>query len=73
MAVERYLEPHQARQRAATLHEDLLGDSIERAFGDGVTTLPELIAYLNRTGPGNENGAPWTEQNFQALMKRLGQ
>ena len=33
MAEDRYLEPHQARQRAGTLFEDLLGDSIERAFG----------------------------------------
>ena len=39
MAVDRYLEPHQARQRR-TLFEDLLGDSIERAFGEGVQTLP---------------------------------
>lgn len=73
MTVERYLEPHQARQRAATLHEDLLADSIERAFGEGASTLPELVAYLNRSGPGSENGEPWTEQSFQALMQRLGQ
>ena len=32
MAVDRYLEPHQARQRPATLFEDLLGDAIERAI-----------------------------------------
>ncbi len=73
MAVERYLEPHQARQRPATLHEDLLGDSIERAFAEGVTTLPELVAYLNRCGPLGENSEAWTEASFQALMKRLGQ
>ena len=48
MAADRYLEPHQARERASTLFEDLLGDSIERAFGEGVQTLPELVAYINR-------------------------
>lgn len=70
---ERYLEPHQARQRVSTLHEDLLGDSIERAFGEGASSLPELVAYLNRSGPASENGEAWSEQSFQAVMKRLGQ
>ena len=73
MAVDRYLEPHQARQRAATVFEDLLGDAIERAFGEGVQTLPELVAYINRSGPAGESGEAWTEENFQALMARLGQ
>ena len=73
MSAERYLEPHQARQRASTVFEDLLGDAIERAFGDGVQTLPELVAYINRSGPGGENGEAWTEESFQALMARLGQ
>lgn len=73
MAVDRYLEPHQARQRPATVFEDLLGDAIERAFAEGVQTLPELVACINRSGPAGESGEPWTEQNFQALMARLGQ
>ena len=73
MTEDRYLEPHQARQRNATLFEDLLGDSIERAFGEGVQTLPELVAYINRSGPAGENGEAWTEQSFEALMARLGQ
>ncbi|MEG0969450.1 MAG: recombinase-like helix-turn-helix domain-containing protein [Pseudomonas sp.] len=72
MAADRYLEPHQARERAPTLFEDLLGDSIERAFGEGVQTLPELVVYLNRSGPGCDNGEVWTEESFQALMARLG-
>ncbi|GAB2487654.1 MAG: recombinase-like helix-turn-helix domain-containing protein [Comamonas sp.] len=73
MAVDRYLEPHQARQRPGTLFEDLLGDTIERAFGEGVQTLPELVAYINRSGPAGEDGQAWTEASFQALMARLGQ
>jgi hypothetical protein len=72
MPVDRYLEPHQARTRLPTTFEDLLGDAIERAFGAGAETLPEVVVSLNRTGPSNENGEDWTESNFQALMARLG-
>ncbi len=72
MQTDRILEPHQARRRAPTTFEDLLGDAIERAFGAGAHTLPELVASLNRTGPSSENGELWTEQSFQALMARLG-
>ena len=36
---ERYQQPHQARQRPPTSFEDLLGDAIERAFGNGITKL----------------------------------
>ena len=71
MSTERYLEPHQARRRAPTTFEDLLGDAIERAFAQGAHTLPELVACLNRTGPSAENGEDWTEQSFQDLMARL--
>ena len=69
---DRYLDPHQARTRAATPYEDLLGDAIERAFGAGVGELPAMVAHLNATGPAAENGQPWTEQSFQDLMRRLG-
>lgn len=72
-STERYLEPHQARRRPPTQFEDLLGDAIERAYGDGIHDLPGLVAYLNRTGPSAENGQAWTESSFAALMARLGQ
>ncbi len=72
LPTDRYLDPHQARTRASTPFEDLLGDSIERAFAAGVSELPDMVVHLNRTGPSAENGEPWTEQSFQALMKRLG-
>jgi hypothetical protein len=71
-ATDRYLEPHQARQRAQTPYEELLGDAIERAFGAGVDTLPALVAQLNETGPAAENGQPWTEASFEQMMARLG-
>ena len=72
MQALRSLEPHQARQRPPTLFEDLLGDAIERAFASGVHTLPELVAHLNAGSSSCDNGEPWTEQNFKALMARLG-
>jgi len=70
---DRYLEPHQARQRPPTSFEDLLGDAIERAYAQGIDELPGLVAYLNDTGPSAENGQDWTEESFTALMARLGQ
>lgn len=72
MQTDRCLEPHQARKRAPTMFEDLLGDAIERAFGDGANTLPALVDRLNQTGPSCENGERWTEQSFVSLMARLG-
>jgi hypothetical protein len=71
MPTDRYLEAHQARKRLPTIFEDLLGDALERAFGAGAQTLSDVVASLNRSGPSNENGEAWTEQNFQALMARL--
>jgi len=69
---DRYLQPHQARLRPPTAFEDLLGDTIERAYAEGIHDLPGLVSYLNRTGPSAENGQPWTESSFTALMARLG-
>jgi hypothetical protein len=71
--MDRYLEPHQARQRPPTQYENLLGDAIERAFAQGITVLPELVAYLNEFGPRAQNADAWTDENFCAEMARLGQ
>jgi hypothetical protein len=70
---ERYLDPHQARQRPPTSYEVLLGDAIERAFGAGLWELDALVAQLNKTGPLGPNGAPWTAQSYQVVMKTLGE
>jgi len=72
LPTDRYLEPHQARTRQPTPYEDLLGDSIERGFAAGVSDLRAMVEHLNATGPSCENGQPWTEQSFAALMARLG-
>jgi hypothetical protein len=72
MHTHRYLEPNQARARAQTPYEDLLGDAIERAFGAGVDTLAALVDKLNETGPAADNGQPWTEASLEQTMARLG-
>jgi hypothetical protein len=51
MQQDRYLQPHQARQRPATTFEDLLGDVIERAFADGIHDLPGLVQLPERQRP----------------------
>lgn len=67
-----YLNPHQARRRPPTQFEDLLGDSIERAYAAGTHDLAGLVAHLNRTGPGcPHNNGIWTEQNYQEEIARL--
>lgn len=67
-----YLDPHQARERAPTAHEDLLGDSIERAYAAGLHELDPLLAYLNKAGPLGPDGQPWTAESFKTEMARLG-
>lgn len=68
-----YLEPHQARKRPNTPFEELLGDSIERAYGNGVTQLPELLAHLNLAGPPCPlTSGEWAEDSYKTLMARLG-
>jgi hypothetical protein len=69
---ERNLSPHQARERAPTPYEDLLGDSIERAFAAGVTELDALVEALNRTGPLGPNSQAWTPTLFQQEISKLG-
>jgi hypothetical protein len=69
---ERYFNPHQARQRPPTAYEDLLGDSLERAYAAGIHDLAGLVEYLNRAGPGcPADGAVWNEKNFQEELARL--
>jgi hypothetical protein len=67
----RYLEPHQARKSEPTAYEDLLADSLERAFAAGTHDVSELVAYLNNTGPSAMNGRAWDEQSLKAELARL--
>jgi len=67
-----YLEPHQARKREPTAYENLLGDSLERAYGSGIDSLEGLVAYLNDHGPQPQNSAlAWTPESLAAELKRL--
>ncbi|MAK90179.1 MAG: hypothetical protein CMI13_02940 [Oleibacter sp.] len=71
---DRYFEPHQARTRDNTPFEDLLADSIERAYAKDIVELDGLVNHLNIFGPPSptEDGV-WTEANFQKLMAKLGE
>ncbi|URI09603.1 hypothetical protein MW290_29055 [Aquincola tertiaricarbonis] len=68
---DRYLDPHQARQRPPTPYEDLLGDAIERAFAAGVHDLAGLVEHLNRSHLATPSGQAWTEENYRAEIARL--
>lgn len=68
---DRYLQPKQAQRRPPTTYESLLGDSIERAYAEGIHDLPALVASLNRQGTTTPMGAPWTEENYGPLMAGL--
>ncbi|MBT2326355.1 hypothetical protein J7E62_28940 [Variovorax paradoxus] len=71
MQQDRYLQPHQARERTPTTYEDLLGDAIERAFADGVQDLAGLVERLNDSGLASPGGQPWTEDNYRQAMAKL--
>jgi hypothetical protein len=71
--IDRYLNPHQARRRASTPYEDLLGDAIERAFAAGCTELSDLVDALNKTGPAGPNAQAWTAALFEQEIAHLGQ
>jgi len=67
-----YNETNQARTAVPTAYESLLGDSIERAYANGIHDLDGLVGYLNQAGPSGPNGEPWTGERFQQEMARLG-
>jgi hypothetical protein len=69
---ELYNETHQTRAAPPTSYENLLGDSIERAYAAGIHDLDGLVSYLNQAGPSGPNGQPWTGASFQQEMARLG-
>lgn len=67
-----YNETHQSRSAPPTAYESLLGDSLERAYAQGIHDLDGLVQYLNGAGPSGPNGAPWTPALFEREMARLG-
>jgi hypothetical protein len=65
-------ETHQHRSAPPTAYENLLGDSLERAFSQGIHELEALVAYLNSAGPSGPDAQPWTNASFEKEMARLG-
>lgn len=66
-----YLNPHQARRRAPTDYENLLGDALEAAFAAGAWQLEALLARLNADGIRTPEGREWTAAEFEAVVQRL--
>ena len=68
-----YLVPHQARTREPTAYENLLGDSLERAYSADINELEHLVAYLNDHGPQPQDTSHlWTAEMLAAELHRLG-
>jgi len=63
--------PWQHRAEPPGEFENRLGDALVQIFASGVESLPDLVRALNRILP-DRNGIAWTEESFQAEMKRLG-
>jgi hypothetical protein len=61
----------QNRAEAPSEFENRLGDALEQIFAKGIESLPQVVEELNKT-TRDRAGNPWTEQTFQAEMKRLG-
>ena len=67
-----YLEPHQTRDKEPNQYENVLGNSIELAFSQGIAEVGDLVEFLNQNGPLPQAGDRWTETSFGVEMKRLG-
>jgi recombinase-like protein len=61
----------QNRAEPPTEFENRLGDALEQIFGTGIDSLTEVVQELNKI-MADRAGKPWTEESFQAEMKRLG-
>jgi len=62
----------QTRDHEPTSFENLLADSIERAFAQGFHDLQSLTTYLNSTSSACADGKAWTPESFQQEMAKLG-
>ncbi len=71
-AREPYLEVHQTHPEPITPYEQKLAGSLTEIFTAGATTLTEVVDGLNALGLHGPDGGPWTDENFRAEMRRLG-
>ncbi|MBT3992304.1 MAG: hypothetical protein HON14_12860 [Rhodospirillaceae bacterium] len=63
---------YQTRATPPTEYEDRLGEALSEIFEADADELPEVVAKLNDMGVQAPYGEAWTEESFQAEMKRLG-
>lgn len=67
-----YLDDAQTKTHEPTAWEQQLGDALEDAFRDGRHDLPAIVTALNDASVPPPDGAAWTEDGFQAVMRALG-
>lgn len=68
---DRYLQPIQSRDREPTEYENLLGDTLEHAFSQGIHELEGVAEHLNQHGPSAPFGKPWTAEFLESELARL--
>jgi hypothetical protein len=62
----------QTRPAPPSDYENALGDALVACFEDGIDGLAPLVARLNELAIKTPDGQAWTEENFQAVLARLG-
>lgn len=70
--MQTYLEVHQTRDREPTVYENLLGDGIEKAYGQGIHDLDGIVALLNHDCVPAPGGVAWTTELLTRELARLG-
>ncbi|MBM3601195.1 MAG: hypothetical protein FJX35_23605 [Alphaproteobacteria bacterium] len=75
-AIETYEELRniewQTRPAPLEPYESALADALEQILGRGTHDLPGIVAGLADMKVTDSSGRPFTEQSFQAEVKRLG-
>ncbi|MET8575125.1 recombinase-like helix-turn-helix domain-containing protein [Streptomyces sp. NPDC005012] len=68
----RYVVVHQTRTHEPTAYELKLAGALEEVYARHGHGLADVVEGLNRSSVYPPDGQPWTEESFQAEMKRLG-
>ncbi len=70
---DRALIVWQTRPALPSDFELTLVAALEQIFAQKIYALPDIAAALNRDGMRTRDGAAWTEDNFVATFRELGQ